>query len=118
EEWLANVLAAVERLEPAVGFRFALGIDRELAGRGIEADIEVHRAPPKVISEGAEVRIERDGFVPERRLRQDLHEAFLVQLLHRRVYPRPRDLRQGGDLACRRGAEIEERQVHPGLVFR
>src|SRR5207249_2158720 len=57
-------------------------------------------------------------FGRKRRLRQDLHEPFLVQLLHRRVYPRPRDLRQGGDLACRRGAEIEERQVHPGLVFR
>ena len=61
---------------------------------------------------------ERHGLVPERGLGQDLHEAFFMELLHRRVDPRPRDLGQRGDLAGGRRPQVQQGEVHPGLVLR
>src|SRR5437867_2855671 len=118
EQSLPDVLPSVDRFEPTPGFWLPLRADRELAGEAVESGVDLFRQGSHVVREGLQVGRERDGLVAERRLGQDLDEPFFVELLHRRVDARPRDLRERRNLARRRRAEVQQSQVHAGLVFR
>src|SRR2546428_792055 len=118
QESLPDVLPSVDRLEPAPRLRLPLSVDRELASEAVEAGVDLFRSGSHVVREGLQVGRERDGLVAERRLGQDLDEPFFVELLHRRIDARPRDLGERRDLARRRRAEVQQGEVHAGLVFR
>src|SRR5437879_2262668 len=118
QESFPDVLPPVDRLKPSPRFRLPLRVDRELASEAVESGGGLFRSGSHVVREGLQVGRERDGLVAERRLGQDLDEPFFVELLHRRIDARPRDLGERRDLARRRRAEVQQGEVHAGLVFR
>src|SRR5881628_1101384 len=65
QESLADVLAAVNRLEPSARFRLPLSADRELAREGVQSRINLLRPGAHVVRQGMQVGRERHGLVPE-----------------------------------------------------
>src|SRR3972149_11909268 len=75
---LSDVLAAVDRLEPAAGLRFPFRVDRELPGDALEVRLELLRPPPQVLRRRPQECAQGDGLVAQRRLGRDLGESRLV----------------------------------------
>src|SRR5467141_3949349 len=81
EQALADVLPAVDGLEPAAGLRLSLGVDGELPRQGVETRVDLLRPRSEVVAKGSEVCVKGDGLISERSFREDLDKSFLVELL-------------------------------------